>query len=98
MRVILDGNDVTARFGEARTFEGKMYVPLAFLKAVQKVSIEQTETEIHITTPENLTDLDFKISREKDGRMKAKAELSVGNTKTSVDHEGRVETDINFKF
>ncbi len=113
MKLIINGKDVTGLTGEITEFRGEILLPLNFLEDLQDTGIQVTKTagEFKIDLkPEALlkllsknhpfpAELSLNVGTEKDGRIKAKAELGIGNFgKASIDQDGKIEAGLNFKF
>ncbi len=113
MKLIINGKDLTGLTGEVSEFKGEILLPLNFLETLQYVGVRTSKTgnEFRIDfAPEALlkllskshpfpADLELKIEKEKDGKVKTKAQLGIGDFGTaSVDQDGKIEGGIHLKF
>lgn len=113
MKLIINGKDVTVTTGEVTEFRGEVLLTLSFLEGLQDAGIQVTKTpgEFKIDLkPEALlkllskdhpfpAELSLNVGTDKDGKIKAKAELGIGNFgKASIDQDGKIEAGVNFKF
>lgn len=113
MKLIINGKDLSQLTGELIEFRGEILVSLNFLETLEDKGIQVTKTasEFKIDlTPESLlkllskedpfpAELSVNLETGKDGKIKAKAELEIGNFgKASIDQDGKIEAGIQIKF